>query len=298
MARLDLQIIEVLYVFLLFISDLEVCSYSQKRRILEPIFLNTPRNITVHMNEVAILQCRIKHLGPKRVAWRKVAIDYPLTVGKTTFDQREDLSVNYKDLKDQEKGLSQWDLIIKQAKPRHSGMYECQISSKKVYTHYVYLKVLDTPLHKEPEIKLTGSEFVNLHESIELVCSASGAGNVRIDWFFKGHKIRQGDFIWGSRLNISYTVPDVPRNALVSKLTVMKSTFSDKGKYVCRSVIGDISRTTSMDVTVLNKKVHDKREENTNVAPLPTKGTNSARCIIISTTDFFFVVFIAIFYSA
>lgn len=78
----------------------------------------------------------------QQVAWRKVAIDYPLTVGKTTFDQREDLSVNYKDLKDQEKGLSQWDLIIKQAKPRHSGMYECQISSKKVYTHYVYLKVL------------------------------------------------------------------------------------------------------------------------------------------------------------
>jgi hypothetical protein len=39
-------------------------------------------------------------------------------------------------------GLTQWDLIIKRAQPRHSGMYECQISAKNVYTHYVNLKVL------------------------------------------------------------------------------------------------------------------------------------------------------------
>ena len=69
-------------------------------------------------------------------------MDYPLTVGIVTFDPKEDIAVRYKDLKDQAEGLSQWDLIIKRAQPRHSGTYECQISAQNVYTHYVYLKVL------------------------------------------------------------------------------------------------------------------------------------------------------------
>ena len=97
---------------------------------------------------------------------------------------------------------------------------------------------------------------MNLHEPIKLVCNASGATKVptAIDWFFKGQKIRVGDFRQGSRLDISDSVPDEPSNVLVSKLTVMKSTFSDRGKYVCRSLIGNIYRTTSMDVTVLNSE--------------------------------------------
>ena len=84
-----------------------------------------------------------------QVAWRKVSMDWPLTVGIVTFDPKEDISVSYKDLKKQEEGLTQWDLIIKHAKPRHTGMYECQISAKNVYTHYVYLKVIGKFIHVE-----------------------------------------------------------------------------------------------------------------------------------------------------
>lgn len=36
----------------------------------------------------------------------------------------------------------QTDLIIKHAQPSHSGLYECQISSTKIYNYIVQLNVL------------------------------------------------------------------------------------------------------------------------------------------------------------
>lgn len=264
MARIGfyLKILEFFEIIFLLPLIIKVTS-SYKRMTLEPSFLNTPRNVTVHMNDLAQLQCRIMHLGPKQVAWRKVSMDYPLTVGTVTFDPREDISVSFKNLKDQVEGLTQWDLIIKRAQPRHSGMYECQISAKNVYTHYVYLKVLDTPLVVKPAISMYGTTFVNLHDPIRLVCNATGGIEApqQIDWFFNGHMIRARDSRWKSRLSISTRVPDIPGRMLVSELSIEYSMFDDKGKYVCRSFAMNDFYTTSLDVSVLNtEKEVDKRE--------------------------------------
>lgn len=74
-----------------------------------------------------------------KVAWRKVSKDYPLTVGLTTFDPKEDMSVSFQQITEYR---SRWDLVIKRVEMKHKGLYECQISATVVHTHHVYLNVL------------------------------------------------------------------------------------------------------------------------------------------------------------
>ena len=71
--------------------------------------------------------------------WRKASDEHPLTIGTTTFTPAGDISVDYDELSD---SRTQWNLMIKNVRPRHAGVYECQISSKGTYTHYVALNVL------------------------------------------------------------------------------------------------------------------------------------------------------------
>ena len=74
-----------------------------------------------------------------QVVWRKASDEHPLTIGPTTFTPAGDISVAYNKLSDT---VSQWNLMIKNVRPRHAGVYECQISSRGIYTHYVALNVL------------------------------------------------------------------------------------------------------------------------------------------------------------
>lgn len=37
---------------------------------------------------------------------------------------------------------TQYDLIIKDVEPMHSGTYLCQVTATKLYTHYITLTVL------------------------------------------------------------------------------------------------------------------------------------------------------------
>ncbi|XP_069137282.1 zwei Ig domain protein zig-8-like isoform X2 [Argopecten irradians] len=227
-----------------------VSGYSSKRRVLTPNFLPTKTNVTVHMGELAILQCKIRNLGPKQVSWRKVSLDYPLTVGTLLFDPQEELSVDHKKLGGM---VTQYNLIIKRAQPRHSGKYECQISAKNIHTHHVYLTVLDSPLHIEPAISIRGTEYVSRYDEIRLDCNATGAVRAPddIDWFHNGHMIVKDDLRWRGRIKVVKYKPEVPGRSLISHLIIEYSLLSDGGRYVCRS--SDLE-TVSMDVNVLNSE--------------------------------------------
>ncbi|XP_069137284.1 zwei Ig domain protein zig-8-like isoform X4 [Argopecten irradians] len=202
------------------------------------------------MGELAILQCKIRNLGPKQVSWRKVSLDYPLTVGTLLFDPQEELSVDHKKLGGM---VTQYNLIIKRAQPRHSGKYECQISAKNIHTHHVYLTVLDSPLHIEPAISIRGTEYVSRYDEIRLDCNATGAVRAPddIDWFHNGHMIVKDDLRWRGRIKVVKYKPEVPGRSLISHLIIEYSLLSDGGRYVCRS--SDLE-TVSMDVNVLNSE--------------------------------------------
>jgi hypothetical protein len=66
-------------------------------------------------------------------------MDYPLTVGTFVFEKDDHISVDHQDISDD---VAEWNLIIKRVQPRHSGTYECQISSTRVLTYHVHLHIL------------------------------------------------------------------------------------------------------------------------------------------------------------
>ena len=74
-----------------------------------------------------------------QVQWRLIHRKYPLTIGKETWTSDKDISVFYTRYNDTDEG---WDLVIKEAKPRHTNTYECQISTMKSNRRYVHLTVL------------------------------------------------------------------------------------------------------------------------------------------------------------
>ncbi|XP_061172800.1 uncharacterized protein LOC133182095 isoform X2 [Saccostrea echinata] len=154
------ELIHVLFLTVI----ISVTSATHKRQVA-PSFLDTGRrNITVPRGGLAKLRCKIRNLGPKEVAWRKLSMDYPLTVGTFVFEKDEHISVDHKAISD---NIAEWNLIIKRAEPRHSGTYECQISATRVLTYHVHLHVLDFPAVEstnKDHIKRTGDK-AGIHES-------------------------------------------------------------------------------------------------------------------------------------
>ncbi|XP_048737089.2 hemicentin-1-like isoform X2 [Ostrea edulis] len=241
-------------IHVLFLVVVSVAAFSYKRQV-PPSFLDTGRrNITVPRGGLAELRCRIRNLGPKEVAWRKLSMDYPLTVGTFVFEKDDHISVDHQDISDD---IAEWNLIIKRVEPRHSGTYECQISSTRVLTYHVHLHILDTSVEDESAIDLDGTKYVNLNDPITLTCNATfgkdALSSVQVDWFFNGEIIKSGDPRWLNRLRIAQYITSDGRT-IVSQLHISHSLKRDDGQYVCRTInyMNGRQETDSMDVIVLN----------------------------------------------
>lgn len=59
-----------------------------------------------------------------------------LTVGKLIFVSDPEYSIQHIPYKDE------WNLIIDKIKPKHAGIYECQISTKENFNRNVQLNVI------------------------------------------------------------------------------------------------------------------------------------------------------------
>lgn len=100
-------------------------------------------------------------------------------------------------------------------------------------------------------IKLTGTEYINLDQTIHLKCNVTGSKESPddIDWFFDGQIIRSEDKKWGHKLFITKYKPEIPGRSLISELRILRALLKDQGNYVCRSSNGD---ATGIKVNVLN----------------------------------------------
>ena len=74
-----------------------------------------------------------------QVVWRKMSMDYPLTIGEMTFSPEDEMSVDHSRIT---RMSSTWDLLIKSVKPYHAGVYECQVSANHLIAQYVTLNVI------------------------------------------------------------------------------------------------------------------------------------------------------------
>ncbi|CAG5125010.1 unnamed protein product, partial [Candidula unifasciata] len=90
-----------------------------------PAFLPTPSNLTFNRGEEAILQCAIENRGTRTVVWRRSSDPNPLTIGEDTYVNDRRFRVVHT------KHSLEWNLHIQNAHPDDSGMYECQVSTKR-----------------------------------------------------------------------------------------------------------------------------------------------------------------------
>lgn len=213
---------------------------------VEPYFLKTPINITVQEGDLAVLKCHIANLGPKMVnvvVWRNVKEDYPIAIGSSTFSSDDEMVVESTKLS---ASSSTWDLLIKNAKPQHAGIYECQVSANHLIAQYVTLNVAERTESKS-ELTITGTQFVNMGSPIHLICNATGSSRApeAVDWFFEGNSIHPSNPRWRGRVEI-LKHSSFEGKYYISELIVDKSRMDDKGHFVCRS----------SDLTVSSIKVH------------------------------------------
>ncbi|XP_052795587.1 uncharacterized protein LOC128228352 isoform X3 [Mya arenaria] len=238
----------------------------------EPYFLKSPTNISVVEGEMAVLKCIISNLGPKMVnvvVWRRMNEDFPLTIGKVTFSQVDDMSVQHTELT---ATTSAWDLLIKNVKPSHAGLYECQVSANHLIAQYVTLNVIEKSsmqpgkksskisgvatysetgtIHVVPELRIIGNNYVNMGSLLHLICNATGALRTpeAVDWFYEGNRIDQSDSRWQGRVEI-LKHESFEGRYYVSELIVDKTDMGDNGDYVCRS--SDLA-VNSVKVHILN----------------------------------------------
>ncbi|XP_022334201.2 zwei Ig domain protein zig-8-like isoform X2 [Crassostrea virginica] len=291
------ELIHVLFLTVL----VSVGAYNYKRQV-RPSFLDTGRrNITVPRGGLAELRCRIRNLGPKEVAWRKLSMDYPLTVGTFVFEKDDHISVDHQNFPGDE---AEWNLIIKRAQPRHSGTYECQISATTVHTYHVHLHVLDLPSESEQGIAVGGTKYVNLYDPITLTCNVTFGRNAQahLDWFHNGELIKASDAHWVRRLRIS----DLPTDGRmsVSQLHISYSLQRDAGRYVCRTInyANDEPENGSVDVIVLNtnkdisKRTGDKidTQEGGQAERAGQSGSNRAGHVTVSLLVDFLLVLVVV----
>ncbi|KAH3741637.1 protogenin A-like [Dreissena polymorpha] len=216
-----------------------------ERRKHEPTFLQTPTNITVNRGEIAVLKCHIRNLGPKVVVWHKGTQDVPLTIGKTIFEQENQIDIKFQQISEDD---SNWDLFIKDVQPKHAGTYLCQVTATKLYTHYVTLHVLDNPVTVNEKLTLTGTKYVNQGETIRLMCNVTGVPNMLdgVDWFFQGEPIVTMASYWRDRTSI---LKHIEGYKYYSELIIDHSSLQDMGMYLCR---GPNLKIDSIRVDVLS----------------------------------------------
>ncbi|KAH9512963.1 hypothetical protein Btru_037157 [Bulinus truncatus] len=180
------------------------------------------------------------------VTWRKMGDPHFLSVGDQTWVKDSNLHLHYNEITPE---VTEWNLVIKNATPEHSGTYECKITDLVQLVRYVDLNVSGDPVVESvtrPPIAVSGKNYVERGQALHLFCNTTGPDGVhlKIDWFKDGDRI---DYINYRQVVITnYNL--VEKNILVSELLIDRSQASDTGTYICRSTNGHIE---SIKVTVL-----------------------------------------------
>ncbi|XP_076465712.1 zwei Ig domain protein zig-8-like [Babylonia areolata] len=220
-----------------------------------PSFLPTPANVTFLTGEEAVLQCAIENRGTRTVVWRRASDPNPLTIGEDTFVGDRRFYVRHG------KHSLEWNLHIRHASPEDSGVYECHVITTSRDIRQMVLLYVDeakyVPTYK-PDIRISGSQFVEKGNTLVLTCNATGFDYPpdELDWFKDGLKLANTH-----RLHLLKDV-SLADKTIVSKLQVARAAMEDAGTYVCRA--SDM-QVTSVKVNVLNTgTVNEKRAESTN----------------------------------
>jgi len=182
-------------------------------------------NVTAILHKTAHLNCRVKGVGNKTVTWIRHKDTHLLTAGRYTYTSDQRFRAIHQVLSED------YLLEISPVKAPDGGLYECQISTTPVMSHYVYLLVSDprTTILGGPDIHFAEGDTMN----ITCLVKDSPEPPQFIFWYH------------GTQI-ISYSSPRGGISQITEKgditasfLLIQKARTTDSGLYSCAPSIGN-----------------------------------------------------------
>jgi len=187
-------------------------------------------NVTAVLGRSAILNCRVEAVGNRTVSWIRHKDTHLLTAGRYTYTNDQRFRAIHKLLSED------YLLQILPVKAGDSGLYECQVSTTPILSHYVYLKVA------EPHTEIVGSPNIYLEEgaTLNLTCLVRESPHPPqyIFWYHNNQPISYNS----ARGGISQITERGDTTA--SFLLVQPARLIDSGLYSCQPSVGDLKSVT------------------------------------------------------
>jgi len=187
-------------------------------------------NVTAILGKPAILNCRVAGVGNKTVSWIRHQDTHLLTAGRYTYTSDQRFRAIHK--------LMSQDYLLQilPVKASDNGLYECQVSTTPVMSHYVYLKVA------EPHTEILGGPSIFIEEgaTMNLTCVVK-----------ESPEPPQYIFWYRDEQPISYSSPRGGISQVTEKgdvtasfLLLQQARVTDSGQYACHSSVGRVANAT------------------------------------------------------
>jgi len=187
-------------------------------------------NVTAVLAKNAILNCRVQGVGNRTVSWIRHKDTHLLTAGRYTYTSDQRFRAIHKLMSED------YLLQILPVKAGDSGLYECQVSTTPIMSHYVYLKVA------EPHTEILGGPNIYLEEgfTMNLTCLVRDSPEPPqyIFWYHNQQPISYNS----ARGGISQITEKGDTTA--SFLLVQPARLADSGSYSCQPSVGNLQTVT------------------------------------------------------
>jgi len=187
-------------------------------------------DVTAILGKTAILNCRVTGVGNRTVSWIRHKDTHLLTAGRYTYTS----DMRFRAI---HKVLSQDYLLqILPVKSGDGGVYECQVSTTPVMSHYVVLHVA------EPVTEILGGPNIYLEEgnNLNLTCVVRDSPEPPqyIFWYRNSQPLSHNS----GRGGVSLITEKGDKT--VSTLMMTMARVTDSGQYACHSSVGSVANVT------------------------------------------------------
>lgn len=187
-------------------------------------------NVTAIQAKTALLNCRVRSIGNKTVSWIRHSDTQLLAIGRYTYTSDQRFKAIHKVRSED------YLLQIKPLQAKDGGLYECQISTTPVMSHYIYLTVA------EPVTEIVGGPEIHLDEgsTMNLTCIVRDSPEPphHIFWYHNKQSISYNS----ARGGVSQITEK--GDVTASFLLIQKARLSDSGPYSCEPSLGHVANVT------------------------------------------------------
>jgi len=198
---------------------------------------NHSANVTAILHKTAHLNCRVKGVGNKTVTWIRHRDTHLLTAGRYTYTSDQRFRAIHQVLSED------YLLEISTIKASDGGLYECQISTTPIMSHYVYLQVSD------PQTTILGGPDIYFEEGDTMNITCLVKDSPEPPQFIFWYHMEQAISYASPRGGISQITEKGDITA--SFLLIQKASSTDAGLYSCKPSIGNMA---SVNIHIVRSK--------------------------------------------